>query len=75
MRRAVCITMVVLFLLTVITGFAESHVHPGDPGIHTVFAILFVTSILVHVVINRKAFARHFFSKAPSGKPVPYGGK
>jgi hypothetical protein len=60
MRRFVCISMLILFLLTVITGFAEAHVHPGQSGIHTPLAILFILSSVFHIVINRKPFARHF---------------
>jgi hypothetical protein len=59
MRKAACLTMVVLFLLTVITGFAEDHVHPGESGIHTVFSILFIVSVFIHSAINRKAFFRY----------------
>jgi hypothetical protein len=55
MRRFICMAMMALFLITVISGFAESHVHPGNTGIHTVMAVLFVVSTLAHGVINRKA--------------------
>ena len=61
MKRPVCITMAVLFLATVITGFAEPHIHPGNAGFHIVIAILFIAATLTHVVVNRKSFARHFF--------------
>jgi hypothetical protein len=60
--------MTILFLATVITGFAEGHIHPGDSGHHTVIAILFVISTVTHAAINRKAFARHFNS--PAQKPA-----
>jgi len=59
MRKVVCLTMVVLFFLTVITGFAKSRVHPGESGIHTVLAVLFVVSTFTHAVINRKAFFKY----------------
>jgi hypothetical protein len=62
MRKALCLIMGVLFLITIITGFAESHVHPGDAGLHTVVAVLFIASILVHAVINRKALARYLMA-------------
>ena len=64
MRRFICIAMAVSFLATVITGFAESHVHPGSAGFHTVVAIIFVISTLTHVVINRKLMARHLMNPA-----------
>lgn len=60
MRKFVCISMLFLFLACIITGFAESHVHPGTSGIHTVLAILFVVSAFTHIAVNRKAFIRHF---------------
>ncbi len=60
MRRFICIAMIALFSMTIFTGFAEGHVHPGKSGIHTVLAILFVASTLAHVIINRKAFMRYF---------------
>jgi hypothetical protein len=63
-RRTICIIMAISFLLTVITGLAESHVHPDRSGIHTVFAILFIVSTLTHVVINRKSLARHLSGPA-----------
>jgi len=65
MRKIICIAMAVFFLFTVITGVAESHIHPGQSGSHTVISIFFVISILVHILINRKAFVRYF-----SGKPL-----
>ena len=64
MRRVVCIATAVLFLLTVITGIAESHVHPGNTGVHVVMAILFIASTLAHVVVNRKPFARYLMGSA-----------
>ncbi|AMU87348.1 hypothetical protein [Dehalococcoides mccartyi] len=59
MRRAVCISMAVLFLATIITGIAEAHVHPGHSGHHVAVAIAFIASILIHVGLNRKSFARY----------------
>lgn len=52
--------MVVLFFVTIITGFAEAHVHPGQSGIHTPLAVLFVIFSITHGAINRKALAKHF---------------
>ncbi len=62
MRRVTSITLAVLLLLTIVTGFAEMHVHPGDSGLHVVVAVLFILSTLVHVVMNRKSFFRYFSS-------------
>lgn len=60
MRRTVCIIMIISFFLTIFTGIAESNVHPGQSGIHTVMAILFVISAFIHAWINRKAIVRYF---------------
>jgi hypothetical protein len=60
MRRYICLTMVFLFFATIITGFAEAHVHPGSSGSHLFIAVLFVVFALVHGLINRKSLARHF---------------
>jgi hypothetical protein len=60
MRKAVCITMIVLFLVTIFSGIAESHVHPGESGMHTFLAILFIASTLAHLAVNRKALVRYF---------------
>jgi hypothetical protein len=62
MRKAVCLTMVILFIATIITGIAEGHVHPGRSGVHTVMAVLFIITALTHVAVNRKSFFRHFMS-------------
>jgi len=71
MRKIVCVFMALLFLLTIVTGIAESYVHPGQSGIHTVMAILFIIIILIHIIINRKALVRYFFAKTPKAeKPV-----
>jgi hypothetical protein len=64
MRRFICLAMVILFFATFITGFAEAHVHPGQSGIHTPLAVLFVIFTLTHGVINRRALARHFAGAA-----------
>ena len=63
MRRFISITMMVLFLLTFITGLAEAHVHPGESGIHTPLAILFVVVTVVHVALNWKAMGRYLGGK------------
>ena len=59
MRKIICLAMLVFFVMTVISGFAEAHVHPGRSGIHTPLAILFVVFTLTHMIINRKSIARH----------------
>jgi len=64
MRRFICIALLALFLITVFSGFVESQIHPGNSGIHTVTAVLFVVSTLVHGVINRKAIFRHLTGPA-----------
>jgi hypothetical protein len=60
MRKAVCLTMAVLFLATIITGIAEAHVHPGRSGVHIVIAVLFITATLTHIAVNWKTFLRYF---------------
>jgi hypothetical protein len=64
MRRFICLSMVVLFFTTAITGFVEAHVHPGQSGIHTPLAVLFVIFAITHGALNRKAMAKHFASTA-----------
>jgi len=71
MRKVVCVTMAAFFFFTIITGIAESHIHPGHSGSHTVIAIIFIVSTLVHILINRKAFVRYFSSKTlKTGQPA-----
>ncbi len=60
MRRITSITMVVLFVISFVTGLAESHVHPGESGIHTPFAVAFGAVTIVHVILNLKPLARYF---------------
>jgi hypothetical protein len=61
-RKGICLIMGILFLVTIISGIAESHVHPGNSGLHTVVAVLFVISIIIHVAINRKSFSRYLLT-------------
>jgi hypothetical protein len=68
MRRIISISMAILFLVTVITGFAESHVHPGDSGHHTVISILFMLVVFAHMTLNSKTFGRYL--SVPSKKVV-----
>jgi hypothetical protein len=76
MRKTVCVIMATFFLFTIITGIAESQVHPGRSGIHTVIAIFFITSTIIHIVINRKAFIKYFSGKTPKpGQPASDGNK
>jgi hypothetical protein len=71
MRKAVCVTMAAFFIFTVITGIAESHIHPGRSGSHTVIAVIFIVSTSVHILINRKAFFRYFSGKTlKAGQPT-----
>jgi hypothetical protein len=65
MRRSISLTMVGLLLAAIITGIAESHVHPGSSGSHTVLSILFITLTFIHIIINRKALVRYFLGKTP----------
>ncbi|MBN1191285.1 MAG: hypothetical protein JXA46_16135 [Dehalococcoidales bacterium] len=65
MRRYIPITMAGLFFAAIITGIAESHVHPDSSGSYTVLSILFVTLTFIHVMLNRKAFVRYFLDKTP----------
>jgi hypothetical protein len=64
MRKVVCISMMLLFLATIITAVAELHVHPGSSGHHIIMALLFVAATLTHVWINRKPFTRYFMGSA-----------
>jgi hypothetical protein len=64
MRKGICLAMGILFVVTLVSGFAEAHVHPGRSGLHTVAAVIFVALTLMHVVINRKAISRYFLSAA-----------
>ena len=73
MRRSVGITMTVLFLAVTITGFTVSP-DSGPPGIHATMAITFITSTIIHVVINRKAFVRYFLGKTlKAEQPASHG--
>ena len=71
MRRFVFFAMTILFVLTIITGFGEVNINPGNatinanqghPGMHIAISILFITSAISHVVINRKPCVRYFKS-------------
>jgi hypothetical protein len=76
MRRFISVTMVGLLLAAIITGIAESHIHPGNSGSHTVLSILFITLTFIHIIINRKAFVRHFLGKTPKVRQIEqYGEK
>ncbi len=61
MRRFNAIAMSILFVLTFITGIAESGPsHPGPAVAHIFLVVLFTLSVITHVVLNRKALARYF---------------
>jgi hypothetical protein len=71
MRKAVFFTMGAFFVFAVITGITESHVHPGQSEGHTVITILFIVSIFLHILINRKAFMKYFAGKTlKAGQPA-----
>jgi hypothetical protein len=59
MRRAICLITALLFIATIITGFAVTDVHRTDGGPHTGVAILFILATLAHVVVNRKSMIKH----------------
>lgn len=59
MRRVICIILVVLFLVTMITGIMGL-VHPDDSAHHVVISILFFVSVFAHSWLNRKALMKHF---------------
>jgi hypothetical protein len=56
--------MVILFVATIITGFASSNVNPDGGGPHTGVAILFIISTIAHSVVNRKLLVRHVLGPA-----------
>jgi hypothetical protein len=60
MRRVNFIFMAILFILTIITGIAESSPSHGNPAVaHILLVILLVISLLVHLWLNRKACSRY----------------
>jgi hypothetical protein len=65
MRRVLCIIMVVLLIVTIITGIAD-HVRAGSSALHIVTSLLFIASTIFHVVINKKLFARYLSGKDDS---------
>jgi hypothetical protein len=65
MRKANFMIMAVLFILTIVTGIAESSPSHGRPAAaHILVVILLVVSLLVHLWLNRKACARYFSNPA-----------
>ncbi len=63
MRRFTSIAMFVLFMATFVVAFVEGRVHPGHAELHVMIAVAFFAATAVHVVLNRKAFARQLISR------------
>jgi len=62
MRKFICIAMPVLLILVIVTGIAESHeFHAGRPPVaHIFIAILFILSMCIHALLNRKALIKYY---------------
>jgi hypothetical protein len=53
--------MLVLFILTIITGIGESSPRHSGPAVaHTIIVIMFIVSVLGHSWLNRKALRKYF---------------
>jgi|WetSurMetagenome_2_1015567.scaffolds.fasta_scaffold351339_2 hypothetical protein len=63
MRKTLIIIMAVTFILTIITGIAESNPAHGGPAVaHIIITIIFIASVLTHLWLNRKACLKYFSS-------------
>ncbi len=63
MRKFCVWSLLVLGLLTIVTGIVEAQAwHRGNAEAHIAVASLFVLICLVHVVVNRKAVMRYIRS-------------
>jgi hypothetical protein len=63
MRKFLTVGMLVLFILTIITGIGESSPqHTGPAVAHIMVVVLFILSVLAHAWLNRKALRRYFIS-------------
>ncbi len=72
MRRINFIILVFLFILTAITGFAESSpTHEGRAVAHIALFVLLVISLLVHLWLNRKACARYLSNSVKKERVSP----
>ena len=68
MRRGVGIAMMLLILLSVVTGIGESRpAHLGPPVAHIFAAVLLLVTVCLHVWLNRKAFIRYFVGTKNKG--------
>jgi hypothetical protein len=68
MRKALTICMLVLFILTILTGVAESNPRHAGPAVaHIGITILFIITVLTHAWVNRKAFRRYFLGSGKEG--------
>ncbi len=64
MKRFSVLALLVLGLLTVISGITGAVTQPGVlPKAHIVFAGLFTVVILIHIVINREAIWNYIRGK------------
>jgi hypothetical protein len=61
MRKILMVGMLVLFILTIITGIGESSPqHTGPAVAHISIVVLLIVLVLTHTWLNRKAFRRYF---------------
>jgi len=62
MRKFICIAMPILLILVVVTGIVESQeFHAGRPPVaHIFIAILFILSMCIHALLNRKALIKYY---------------
>jgi Kef-type K+ transport system membrane component KefB len=60
-RKFLMVCMLVLFILTIVTGIGESSPqHTGPAVAHILVVVLFIVLVLTHGWFNRKAFRRYF---------------
>ena len=64
MRKIISLLLAILFLAAIISGFAESHVHPGSAGHHTAISLIFAALIFFHVALNFKALTRYLIGSS-----------
>jgi hypothetical protein len=59
MRRFLFWVMVISGLLTIIVGIAEARPsHAGLPVAHIFFSVIFILTIIIHLIINQKAVVK-----------------
>jgi hypothetical protein len=61
LKKFISITMVVLFLLTVITGIVTWRTNATDGDIHTVCAVLFTLVTVTHIILHVKGLKKAFY--------------